>query len=89
MRLRQGENAETLSAGVIRPDKRNEGADYRRMAEIALGDKQAVELPTFGVTLDTPYTTFADLITFPLRLDDGYVYLARMGHGSLGWRQSA
>ena len=89
MRLRQGESVETLSAGVIRRDKQNDGADYRRMAEIALGDKQAVELPTFGVTLDTPYTTFADLVTFPLRLDDGYVYLARMGHGSFGWRQSA
>ena len=88
MRLRQGENAETLSAGVIRPSKQNEGADYRRLAEIALGDN-AVELPTFGVTLGTPYTSFANLVTFPLRLDDGYVYLARMGHGSFGWRQSA
>lgn len=89
MRLRQGENAETLSAGVIRGDKQADGGDYPRMAEIASGEKQAVDLPSFGVTLDTPYTTFADFVTFPLRLNDGYVYLARMGHGSFGWRQTA
>ncbi len=88
MRLRQGENAETLSAGVILGNKQADGAEYNRMAEIASNEK-AADLPTFGVTLDTPYTAFADFVTFPLRLNDGYVYLARMGHGSFGWRQTA
>ncbi len=87
MRLRQEETAESLGGDVIRDDA--DGAGYRRMAEIAAADKEAAELPTFGVSLDTPYVTFADQVTFPVRLDDGAVYLARMGHGGFGWRQTA
>lgn len=85
-RLRQEETADSLAAGVIRDDA--DGADYRRMAELAAAETQPTEWPAFGVALDTPYTTFADLVTFPLRLSDGHVYLARMGHGGFGWRQS-
>jgi hypothetical protein len=88
MRLRHGETAETLAAGVVSPDMPEDSADYRRMAEIVAADKQNFELPTFGVSLDTPYTAFADPVTFPLRLQDGRIYLARIGHGSFGWRLS-
>jgi hypothetical protein len=87
MRLRQQETAETLGAGAIASEA--DGTGYQRMAEIAAAEKQAVELPTFGVSLGTPYKTFADQVVFPLRLEDS-VYLARMGHGRLdcgttGW----
>lgn len=82
MRLRQEETAETLGDGA-------EDAGYRRMAEIAGGEAQPASLPTFGVSLDTPYTAFSDQVIFPLRVDDAAVYLARLGHAGLGWRQSA
>lgn len=88
MRLRNGETAETLGAGAVSPDKAQESADYRRMAAIVADDKQPLELPTFEVSLDTPYTGFSDPVTFPLRLQDGRIYLARIGHGSFGWRMS-
>jgi hypothetical protein len=87
MRLRQEETAESLGAGMI--STKDEAASYRRMAEIVMANKQPAELPTFGVSLDTAYTTFADQVTFPMRLTDGHVYLAQMGHGSFGWRQTA
>lgn len=87
MRLRQDETADSLGAGAIRNDE--EGADYRRMSEIVSETKQPAELPTFGVSVNTPYLSFADQVTFPLRLEDGKVYLARMGHGGFGWRQTA
>jgi hypothetical protein len=88
MRLRSGETAETLGAGVVSTDKAEDAADYRRMAAMVADDKQPLELPSFGVSLDTPYTGFADPVTFPLRLQDGRIYLARIGHGSFGWRTS-
>jgi hypothetical protein len=88
MRLRNGETAETLGAGVVSPDAPEQAADYRRMAALAADDKPPLELPTFGVSLETPYTGFSDPVTFPLRLRDGQVYLARLGHGSFGWRMS-
>jgi hypothetical protein len=87
MRLRQGETAETLGAGAITTEA--EGIAYQHMAETVTVDKQPADLPTFGVTLDTPYTAFSDQVIFPLRLEDGQVYLARMGHGGFGWRQTA
>jgi hypothetical protein len=86
MRLRQEETADSLGAGVLRNDQ--DAADYRRMAEIMTEDKQPAELPTFGASLDTAYTTFADALIFPLQLEDGHVYLARLGHGAMGWRQT-
>jgi hypothetical protein len=89
MRLRQKETAESLGAGVLgggRPS--DEEAAYRRLAAIVAAETQPVELPTFGVAVDTPYTTFADQVVFPLRLGDGHIYLARMGHGGFGWRQT-
>lgn len=86
LRLRQNESADTLGAGVIRDEA--DGADYRRMVELAAADTQPADLPTFGVSLDTPFTAFADPLTFPLRLADGHVYLARLGHGGFGWRQT-
>ena len=88
MRLRTGETPETLGAGVVSPGLPEDAADYRRMAEIVAADKQPLELPTFGVSLDTPYTAFTDPVSFPLRLQDGRIYLARIGHGSFGWRMS-
>ena len=87
MRLRQGERGDSLGAGAIRDEE--EGADYRRMAQVIANDTQPAELPSFGVSLDTPYTVFVDAETFPMRLDDGAVYLARIGHGGFGWRQTA
>jgi hypothetical protein len=89
MRLRHGETAESLGVGMIAPDRPDDAAGYRRMAEISTADKSAETLPTFGVTLDTPYTAFADQLTFPLRLGNGTVYLARIGHGGFGWRETA
>jgi hypothetical protein len=89
MRLRQKETAESLGAGVLgggRPS--DEEAAYRRLAAIVAAETQPVELPTFGAAVDTPYTTFADQVVFPLRLGDGHIYLARMGHGGFGWRQT-
>nr|WP_294522056.1 hypothetical protein [uncultured Rhodopila sp.] len=88
MRLRAGETAETLGAGVVSADKAEDSADYRRMAAIVADDKQPLELPSFGVSLDTPYTGFSDPVSFPLRLQDGHIYLARIGHGAFGWRTS-
>jgi hypothetical protein len=88
MRLRNGETAETLGAGVVSPEAPEDAADYRRMAAIVAADKQPLDLPTFGVSLDTPYTAFSDPVSFPLRLPDGRIYLARIGHGSFGWRLS-
>jgi hypothetical protein len=88
MRLRNGETAETLGAGVVSPGTPEDAADYRRMAAIVAADKQPLELPTFGVSLDTPYTALTDPVSFPLRLGDGRIYLARIGHGSFGWRMS-
>ncbi|HBK07036.1 MAG TPA: hypothetical protein DDZ81_14515 [Acetobacteraceae bacterium] len=87
MRLRQQETAETLGAGAITTD--DDGADYRRMAEIVAEEKEPVVLPTFGASIATPYTAFADQVVFPIRTDDGAIYLARMGHGGFGWRQTA
>jgi hypothetical protein len=87
MRLRREETAESLGAGVIANEE--DAAGYRRMAEIVAADKQPADLPTFGVSLDTPYTAFADQVTFPVRLEDGQIYLARMGHGGFGWRTTA
>jgi hypothetical protein len=87
LRLRQQETAETLGAGAIATEA--DSTAYHRMSELVAGDKRAAEMPTFGVSIDTPYTTFADQLVFPMRLSDGLVYLARMGHGGLGWRQSA
>jgi hypothetical protein len=96
MRLLQKETADSLGAGALetaagRPDGGkpvDEAAAYQRMAAIVAGESQPVELPTFGASIDTPYTMFADQVVFPLRLDDGHVYLARMGHGGFGWRQT-
>nr|WP_294548752.1 hypothetical protein [uncultured Rhodopila sp.] len=88
MRLRNGETAETLGAGVVSPEVPEDAADYRRMAAVVAADTQPLELPTFGVSLDTPYTAFSDPVSFPLRLQDGRIYLARIGHGSFGWRMS-
>ena len=88
MRLRNGETAETLGAGVVSPGMPEDAADYRRMAAIVAADTQPLDLPTFGVSLDTPYTAFSDPLSFPLRLQDGRIYLARIGHGSFGWRMS-
>lgn len=87
MRLRQEETAGSLGAGVIRNE--DEAAQYRRMADLAAAAQQPAELPTFGASVDTPYVTFADQALFPLRLDDGAVYLGRLGHGGFGWRQTA
>jgi hypothetical protein len=87
MRLRQGETAETLGAGVIATEDEDNG--YRRMADIVAAEKQTADLPTFGVSLDTPYLTFADQAVFPVRLGDGHIFLARIGHGGFGWRQTA
>jgi hypothetical protein len=86
MRLRQEETAESLGVGVLGNDQ--DSADYRRMVDIMTADKQPAELPTFGVALDAAYTSFADPVMFPLQLQDGHIYLARLGHGALGWRQS-
>jgi hypothetical protein len=86
MRLRQEETADSLGAGALGRDQ--DSADYRRMAEIMTSDKQPAELPTFGATLDTFSTSFVDPVMFPLQLQDGHVYLARLGHGALGWRQT-
>jgi hypothetical protein len=88
MRLRGGETAETLGAGAVSAGAPEDAATYRRMAAIVAADKQPPELPTFGVSLDTPYTDYANPLSFPLRLQDGRVYLARIGHGSFGWRTS-
>ena len=85
MRLRQDETAESLGMGMIRNE--NESNEYRRMTELAAADRQPAELPTFGVAVDTPYVTFAGQVTFPVRLDRDSIYLARLGHGGLGWRQ--
>ncbi len=68
MRLRNGETAETLGAGVVSPGMPEDAADYRRMAAIVAADTQPLDLPTFGVSLDTPYTAFSDPVSFPLRL---------------------
>jgi hypothetical protein len=87
LRLRQQETADSMGAGVIASEA--DATAYHRMAEIVAADKQAADLPTFGVSLDTPYTTFADQMVFPTRLGDGGVYLVRLGHGGLGWRQTA
>ena len=87
LRLRQQETAETMGAGVIATEA--DATAYHRMAEIVAADNQPAELPSFGVPLDTPYTTFADQMLFPTRLTDGAVYLVRLGHGGLGWRQTA
>jgi hypothetical protein len=87
MRLRQDESADTLGAGAIRGEE--DGANYRRMFEIGSKNQAAAELPTFGVSLNIPYLSFADQVTFPLRLEDDKIYLARMGHGGFGWRQTA
>lgn len=87
MRLRQQETAETLGAGAIKSQE--ESADYRRMAEIVTAEKDHAVLPTFGASIDTPFTTFADQVAFPIRLTDGAIYLARLGHGGFGWRQTA
>jgi hypothetical protein len=87
MRLRQGETADSLGGGIIQTEE--DGSDYRQMAEIVSADKQPAELPTFGVSLDTPYVAFSDQVTFPVRSADGHVYLARLGHGGFGWRQTA
>jgi hypothetical protein len=86
MRLRQEETADSLGAGVLGNDQ--DSADYRRMADIMTSDKQPAELPTFGVALDTAYTSFVDPVMFPLQLQDGHIYLARLGHGAVGWRQT-
>jgi hypothetical protein len=87
LRLRQQETAESLGAGVIVSEA--DTTAYHRMAEIVAADQQAADLPAFGASLDTPYTIFADQVVFPVRLSDGVVYLVRMGHGGLGWRQTA
>jgi hypothetical protein len=87
LRLRQQETAETLGAGVIATEA--DATAYHRMSELVATDNQPADLPTFGVSLDTPYTSFADQVVFPMRLGDGAVYLVRMGHGGLGWRQTA
>jgi hypothetical protein len=89
MRLRNDEPAASLSAGALPADRPGEAAAYGRMAELAKAGTQPAELPTFGVSLDSPYVTFTDTVTFPLRLDDGRLYLARLGHGGFGWRQNA
>ena len=81
MRLRQGETADSLGAGVVLSE--GDDVDYRRMTEMLAVDKNPVSLPTFGVSLpDMIYGTFADPVVFPMRLDDGAVYLARLGHGT-------
>ena len=87
LRLRQQETAEMLGAGVIVSEA--DDTAYHRMVDIVAAEKQPADLPTFGVSLDTPYVTFADQVVFPIRLSDGSVYLARMGHGGFGWRQTA
>jgi hypothetical protein len=87
MRLRQEETAESLGAGVIR--NADEDLEYHRMGDLMAADRQADSLPTFGVTLDTPFLTFAGPVTFPIRLGDQKIYLARLGHGGFGWRQTA
>jgi hypothetical protein len=89
MRLRNEEPAASLGAGALPADRPEEAAAYDRMAELAKAGTQPAELPTFGVSLDSPYVTFTDTVTFPLRLGDGRLYLARLGHGGFGWRQSA
>jgi hypothetical protein len=88
MRLRNEEPAAALGAGALPAQRPEEEAAYHRMADLAAAETQLVELPTFGVSLDTPYVTFTGAVTFPLRLDDGRIYLARLGHGGFGWRQS-
>lgn len=87
MRLRQKETAETLGAGAFGPGQAEDDAAFRRMEAIAAAETQPAELPTFGAAVDTPYTVFADQVVFPLRTD-GHIYLARMGHGGFGWRQT-
>jgi hypothetical protein len=89
MRLQRGETAETLGAGVISPDRPKAAMEYHRMVDLLAAEKPAAELPTFGASLDTPYTAFSDQVTFPIQFNGGPVYLARMGHGGLGWRQTA
>jgi hypothetical protein len=87
MRLRNDETADALGAGVV-PVPGSEETAYRRMADLAAAEAQPVALPTFGVPLDTPYTTFTQPLIFPVRADNGALYLARLGHGGFGWRQS-
>lgn len=87
MRLRQEEPSDDFGAGAIQNDQ--DDVSYRRMAEIVASEKQPAELPVFGASIAASYTTFADQVTFPLRLEDGHLYLARLGHGGIGWRKTA
>jgi hypothetical protein len=88
MRLRAEEPAASLGAGALSGERPEAAAAWQRMAALAAAETQPAELPTFGVSLDTPYVTFTGAVTFPLRLDDGRIFLARLGHGGFGWRQS-
>jgi hypothetical protein len=49
---------------------------------------QPVEVPTFGVNA-VGLSTFVHDVTFPINLEDGKAYLARLGHAGRGWRESS
>lgn len=81
-----GGNADSLGAGAIPVGAAQMDADYQRLAALAAGDMDP-RLPTFGDAAGS-YNRFDATISFPMSLDDGQVYLARLGHGSFGWRST-
>jgi hypothetical protein len=82
-----GATAESLGTDATASWSPKMNADYRVMAELAQSAHDSM-LPTFGASF-TGFVGFRDDVVFPISLDNGTAYIARLGHGSMGWRESA
>ena len=86
-RRHAGEDATALGAGAILPDAPARLAEYQKMK--ALAEVPGIHvLPGLGAVPKWVYDTFEDDVVFPIDLDDGKTYLARLGFGALGSHDS-
>jgi uncharacterized protein len=70
------------------PDRPEFAAKMAEMRQLAEAAGWNITVPTFGEEPDTDYASFGpDSVLFPINLKD-QSYLARLGHGSRGWRES-
>lgn len=84
-----GDEARQLSAGVLPFESPSIQADFGDLQAVAARETGPLKLPTFGHPLAVDsYDVFSDSVEFPTRID-GKIYLARIGHGRRGWRETA
>lgn len=84
-----GDGADQLSASALPFESPPVRADFGNLQAAAARESPPLKLPTFGNPLVFgPYDVFLNPVDVPMRIN-GSVYLARIGHGRFGWRETA